>query len=188
MIPTAALLASAAATVVVIAACLRIAKATAELRQDLDELKRRDRFAPPAEPETGRPPSPRMMSALYPERGNPLDFVSGIPAAPAFALGGTLTLLAGILGLMSPAPTTSQSRPDAEVAALRTVDSMAVEVRRLTDSLRLAVVLGARPQQGQARPVRQSTPARPASVPSPLEIPPAPSLQPGESGLQVSQP
>ncbi|HUQ14805.1 MAG TPA: hypothetical protein VM094_02030 [Gemmatimonadales bacterium] len=191
MIPTAALLASAGATIVLIAACVWIAKTTAELRQELDQLKAQERFAPPGEPEAGRRTPQRMMRALYPERSNPLDIVGGIPAGPAFAVGGVLALLAVVLGLTGSAPA-PQPRPEAEaVATLRAaMDSVAGDVRKLRDSLRLTAAASAapRPTAPTARPSRRPAPTHAASPPPSPQLPPAPSIQPTQAGVQTTPP
>ena len=133
----AALLASAG-VIALATACLLVAKATAVLRKDVDELKTRDRFAGPpvlAGPRRGHRP---MMSGLYAERRSRLEWLTGVPAWPGLAAAAMLGLAGSVLGVVSgpPARQVSVDR-QAEVASLRaTVDSMNDEVRRLGDSLR----------------------------------------------------
>jgi hypothetical protein len=188
----AALLASAG-VIALSTACLLVAKATAVLRKDVDELKARDRFAaPPVLEGAGRGHRP-MMSGLYAERRGQLEWLTGVPAWPGLAAAAMLGLAGSVLGVASgpPARPVSVDR-QAEIASLRAaVDSLNHEVRRLGDSLRPAVA-GTVAGSGEhatrvARVTTLRVPRRPAADPaapviaSPV-LPPPPSLQEIQAG------
>jgi hypothetical protein len=192
MIPAAALLASAGATVAVAAACIFVAKSTAELRREVDELKARGGVALPAPPAAGARGPQRMMSALYPERHSPLDWLAGVPAWPAFAAATGLAIVGAVLGLSAagPGPQVPPQR-EAEIATLRAaVDSVSGEVHRLGDSLRMVRAASAgsspRPAAAVPRPSRRSPTGRPASLPASPILPPPPSLQQIPAGAQTT--
>jgi hypothetical protein len=184
-----ALLAFAASVIALAAACVLVAKATAVLRNDMDELKARDRFVAPSVPEVGRG-THRMMNALYPERASRLDWLTGIPAWPGFAAAAVLALAGGLLGLAGPAPAApAPDEQEAEVATLRaTVDSLTGRVRTLSDSLRLVVADSVKPAARSARATarlpRRPAPTKAASVPASPVLPPPPSLQQIQAGTQ----
>lgn len=185
---TVALLTAAGSVIALAAACAVVANATAALRKDVDDLKARDRFAAPPMPEGGGRGPQRMMGALYPEGPSLLERLTGVPAWPGFAAAAVLALAGGLLGLAAspPAPPVAVER-QTEIATLRaTVDSMTGEVRRLSDSLRLAVASSAKPATRlaatTARPPRRATPGRAASVSAAPLLPPPPSLQPMQAG------
>ncbi len=188
----AALLASAG-VMALATACLLVAKVAAVLRQDVDELKARDRFAvPPVLERAGRGQRP-MMSGLYAERRSRLEWLTGVPAWPGLAAAAVLGLAGSVLGIASgpPARPVSVDR-QAEIASLRAaVDSLNDEVRRLGDSLRPAVA-GTVAGSGEhatrvARATAPRAPRRPAApvIASPV-LPPPPPLQEIQAGAATA--
>ena len=178
MTTAAIFLVSSGATIAVTGACVWVAKALAELRQELEELKSRSPSAPPAPAEAGGRTPPRMMSALYPERRGALDSLSGVPGWPGLALAAGLALIA--MGLSFTTGDRARELPTEKpiaIAPLRAaVDSMSGEIRKLGDSLRvLAARTGPQPAAPVARPVWRPAPVRSKSQEAVL--PPAPSLQ-----------
>ena len=127
-----------------------------------------------------------MMSALYPERRERLEWLAGVPGWPGFVAAAILGLAGSVLAVVGDrsAPRVPVG-PQADIATLRAaVDSAAGDVRRLRDSLRLAVAAraehatrGAAARTPHVPRVPTAGRARAATVPASPILPPPPALQ-----------